>query len=1152
MATVPLEPEVQPEPPARAPALFASRPGSRLDQVLSPAWLSADVLLWVGLIAVSIIAHLWALDRMALHHDESIHAWMSWKFYSGKGGDFSCVGGRSSATYCYDPVYHGPALYVFTLLSYFLFGDGEWQARLPEAICGILLTASCWWLRPYLGRRGALIAAALVTLSPTILYFTRFARHDGLIILWTFWMVIGFFRYLDSGRRPWLLLLAAGAALAVATHELYYILFFLFGSFVVIRLLDENGRRRPLAIGLIALTAIAVVLEVWNPRITPTLTAAGMAFLLMTVALGGLLVMRLWDSTPVLTPRLAALWRADRGGLWVALGLFALIYTLLYSTFFANPRGIVDGAYQGLNYWLGSQQEFKRGDQPWYYYLMQLSIYEPLGFFGAIATAVGLYARRGRSLVALPGREARNRQAAKDAKNQAEDQDELSEAEASRLATLAERRAAVSVPLFPLFLAFWFVGALVAFSWAGEKMPWLTIHIALPGNLLVAWGLGRLLDRVLERPAADRRVWLVPGMLTLTLVLLGVALWRMTPDSSGQQAQASLLQGLVPLVLAGGLIYVLLMTGARAGRGMTLALCGLTLAGLLGAYTVRSAWTVNYRQPDVPREFLVYVQNAPDVPLIVRELKELAITQTRNIRTETDPTGGLSMPVIMDTGDASGEGSLSWPFQFYLRDFQRVENRNADFFSKATAESFLVDAPGGGEKVAAPVVMVATPHVTESTRAALEQGYVLRYNTTFNWWFPEGNKCAPNEPGYKRFYYSSGDAEGIARGCGATAKPADFGSILAPFGWALSPANWGTIGRYLIFREIPQPLQISRREMQVWVRKDLAPRASEGGGTSVGGDPTVKLLAQQALTGGDAAPLNQPRGLAVDSKGNVYVAELGSHTIRVFGPDGKVLRTIGGLGAAPGQLNEPRGLAVDQQGNLYVADTWNARISKFGPDGGFIKSWGVGDADFGAGRRATITDGTEAGNAAKPLGFFGPRGVAVDQQGNVYIADTGNKRIVVTDTDGNYRYQFGQPGAAPGQFNEPIGVAVDQQGNVLVADTWNGRVQVFPRNGDRVAPQPSATWKVPGWQPSSYDDPYIAAGPAGQVYVTVPGRSQAIYASPSGDLLLRWGGKGGDLGSLNFPSGIAVGPNGSVYIADRDNARVVSFAIPAIAVPAGR
>ena len=75
--------------------------------------------------------------------------------------------------------------------------------------------------------------------------------------------------------------------------------------------------------------------------------------------------------------------------------------------------------------------------------------------------------------------------------------------------------------------------------------------------------------------------------------------------------------------------------------------------------------------------------------------------------------------------------------------------------------------------------------------------------------------------------------------------------------------------------------------------------------------------------------------------------------------------------------------------------------------------------------------------------FYGPRGIAVDANGHVYVADTGNKRIIVFDADGNYLTQFGSAGLDPGQFDEPVGVTVDANGNVYVTDTWNQRVQTF-------------------------------------------------------------------------------------------------------------
>jgi sugar lactone lactonase YvrE len=274
------------------------------------------------------------------------------------------------------------------------------------------------------------------------------------------------------------------------------------------------------------------------------------------------------------------------------------------------------------------------------------------------------------------------------------------------------------------------------------------------------------------------------------------------------------------------------------------------------------------------------------------------------------------------------------------------------------------------------------------------------------------------------------------------------------------------------------------------------------------------------------------------------VADTLNHRIQVFGPDGAFLRSFGSFGSGEGQFYEPRGVAVDAQGNIYVADTWNARVVKLGPDGAFLKAWGSGDQDFGGGRRATVTDGSEAGNAAAPLGFFGPRGVAVDAQGNVYVADTGNKRIVVTDGEGNFKSQWGSFGSEPGQFSEPIGVAVDADGTVYVGDTWNGRVQAFTPSGDgQVNPAPSATWRVPGWQPQTYDDPFIAAG-AGQVLVSIPGRNSVLLTDASGAEVMKWGGPGDDLASMKLPSGVAFAPDGTLYVIDRGNSRIMHFKLP--------
>jgi len=189
---------------------------------------------------------------------------------------------------------------------------------------------------------------------------------------------------------------------------------------------------------------------------------------------------------------------------------------------------------------------------------------------------------------------------------------------------------------------------------------------------------------------------------------------------------------------------------------------------------------------------------------------------------------------------------------------------------------------------------------------------------------------------------------------------------------------------------------------------------------------------------GSAARFNEPSGVAVDSAGNVYVADWRNNTIRKITPGG-VVSTLAGLAS-------PFGVAVDSSGNVYVAATFNFTIHKITP-GGVVSTL--------AGRFRGGADGT--GSAAR---FAWPYGVAVDSAGNVYVADSPYREM----EDLSYRYGHtirkitpsgvvttlaglaGIPGGADGtgsaaRFASPKGVAVDSAGNVYVADTGNNTIR---------------------------------------------------------------------------------------------------------------
>jgi len=200
-----------------------------------------------------------------------------------------------------------------------------------------------------------------------------------------------------------------------------------------------------------------------------------------------------------------------------------------------------------------------------------------------------------------------------------------------------------------------------------------------------------------------------------------------------------------------------------------------------------------------------------------------------------------------------------------------------------------------------------------------------------------------------------------------------------------------------------------------------------------------------------SASLNKPYGVAVDSAGNIYIADLFNFVIRKVAAGTGMITTVAGNGtsgysgdngaATSARLSGPTGVAVDSIGNMYIADSVSNRIRKVAAGTGIITTV--------AGNGTSGYSGDNGAATSASLSY--PNGVAVDSAGNIFIANMGNNRIrkvatgtgIITTVAGNGTegYSGDNSSATSTALNQPHGVAVDSAGNIYIADYGNNRIR---------------------------------------------------------------------------------------------------------------
>ncbi|MGD0798642.1 MAG: Ig-like domain repeat protein, partial [Acidobacteriaceae bacterium] len=307
-----------------------------------------------------------------------------------------------------------------------------------------------------------------------------------------------------------------------------------------------------------------------------------------------------------------------------------------------------------------------------------------------------------------------------------------------------------------------------------------------------------------------------------------------------------------------------------------------------------------------------------------------------------------------------------------------------------------------------------------------------------------------------------------------------------------------------------------------------------------------------------SAELDGPTRVAVDRSGNLYIVDLFSNSVRKVTPAG-VISTVAGNGTAgysgdggpatSAELDDPTGVALDSSGNLYIADNGNNRVRE-------VTVAGVISTYAGNGIGGYYGDGGLATNAELKL----PVGVGVDASGNLYIADSGNSRVrkvtpagTISTFAGNGTSGYGGDGgvATSAELNVPQGVAADGSGSLYIADEMNNRIRKVTPAGviSTVAGNGAVGYNGDGGAATSAElfGPYgVAVDSSGNLYIADLGNDRVrkvkagVISTVAGNGAFGFSGDGGlaTAAEINNPDGVAVDSSGNLYIGDYFNQRV--------------
>lgn len=379
--------------------------------------------IFILILIIAFIIRFWQLDLKLLHSDEAVHSWFSYQLLT-KG------------TWVYDPSYHGPFLYFVTAGMFAVLGASDLVARLLPALFGFLLIplVYCIYRIGYINRNQTLLASLFLAISPDMVYFSRFLRHDIFMLFFTFLVVVALIYYFERGQSRFAIIAAIAAAGGLCTKE--------------------------------EMPVILIVFAI---------------FFIYSIRIG-------WVTLP-------SQWKKD---LIMGILLVIALVSSLYTGFGGHPETLIGqhfqlavqgihfevnttGWYQAVDHWVSMSNEQRLGG-PWFYYIPLYLLYElPIFFLAMIGTLQVLFS------CIRPARFV------KSAKNWWSTRRFALSTGDLAAATIGQFRSDTingnKSELFFRFCVFWMLLTMVFYAYVGEKVPWLLIHQLLPMSFVAGYRL---------------------------------------------------------------------------------------------------------------------------------------------------------------------------------------------------------------------------------------------------------------------------------------------------------------------------------------------------------------------------------------------------------------------------------------------------------------------------------------------------------------------------------------------------------------------------------------------------------------------------------------------------------------------------------------